>query len=72
MIELLPFLPRSAMTVTVAEATAYVKQLIEDDPTLADLWIRGEVSDPRTYASGHTYFMLRDASSQIKCVLFKQ
>jgi exodeoxyribonuclease VII large subunit len=72
MIELLPFLQRSAMTVTVAEATAYVKQLLEDDPTLADLWIRGEVSDPRNYASGHTYFTLRDASSQIKCVLFKQ
>ena len=72
MIDLLPFLQAAPQTMTVAEVTAYVKQLLDDDPATADVWVRGEVSDPRTYASGHTYFTLRDATSQLKCVLFRQ
>src|SRR5919199_864049 len=72
MIDLLPFLQAAPQTMTVAEATAYVKQLLDDDPTTADVWVRGEVSDPRTYALGHTYFTLRDATGQLKCVLFRQ
>ena len=72
MIDLLPYLYAGPQTLSVAEATAYVKQLLDDDATVADVWVRGEVSDPRTYASGHTYFTLRDAVSQLKCVLFRQ
>jgi len=72
MIDLLPFIQAAPQTLSAAEATAYVKQLLDDDPTTSDVWVRGEVSDPRTYASGHTYFTLRDASSQLKCVLFRQ
>ncbi|HET6316050.1 MAG TPA: exodeoxyribonuclease VII large subunit, partial [Chloroflexota bacterium] len=76
MIDLLPSLRAALYTgptvLTVSEATGHIKSLLEDDPTLADCWVRGEVSDPRTYASGHTYFALRDGASQLKCVLFKQ
>ncbi|MGH2369652.1 MAG: hypothetical protein ACRDI2_15820, partial [Chloroflexota bacterium] len=43
------------LTLSVSEATAHVKELLDDDATLADLWVRGEVGDARTYASGHTY-----------------
>jgi exodeoxyribonuclease VII large subunit len=57
---------------SVSEATAHVKALLDDDPILADCWVRGEVSDARTYASGHTYFTLRDGASQLRCVLFRQ
>lgn len=56
----------------VAEATAHIKGLLDDDPTLSDCWVRGEVSDPRTYGSGHTYFTLKDGGSQLRCVLFRQ
>ncbi|MBI3970365.1 MAG: exodeoxyribonuclease VII large subunit [Chloroflexi bacterium] len=72
MIDLLPFLQLGPVTMSVSEATAHVKSLLEDDTTLADLWVRGEIADARTYASGHTYFTLRDGSSQLKCVLFRQ
>jgi exodeoxyribonuclease VII large subunit len=71
MIDLLPFLQLGPLTLSVSEVTAHVKQLLDDDPTLNDLWVRGEVSDPRTYASGHTYFTLKDGFSQLKCVLFR-
>ena len=76
MIDLLPTLRaalfESSAILSVSEATGHIKSLLEDDPVLADCWVRGEVSDPRTYASGHTYFTLRDGTSQLKCVLFKQ
>ncbi|HET7771096.1 MAG TPA: exodeoxyribonuclease VII large subunit [Chloroflexota bacterium] len=62
----------SAGVLGVSEVTAQIKSLLEDDPTLSDCWVRGEVSDPRTYGSGHTYFTLKDSDSQLKCVLFKQ
>ncbi|HEV2123807.1 MAG TPA: exodeoxyribonuclease VII large subunit, partial [Chloroflexota bacterium] len=75
MIELLPeiaSLQWGPAVLSVSEATAHLKALIEDDPTLSDCWVRGEIADARTYNSGHTYFTLRDGSSQIKCVLFRQ
>jgi exodeoxyribonuclease VII large subunit len=71
-IDLLALHPFGPLTMSVSEATAHVKELLDDDPTLADLWVRGEVTDARTYASGHTYFSLRDGESQIRCVLFRQ
>ena len=72
MIDLLPFLHSGPATMSVGEVTNYVKSLLDDDSTLADLWVRGEVSEARTYGSGHTYFTLRDGSCQLKCVLFRQ
>lgn len=72
MIELLRSGRLGAATLSVSETTAYVKTLLEDDPTLSDCWVRGEISDARVYPSGHTYFTLRDATSQLKCVLFRQ
>ena len=74
MIDLLPALVQrlGSGVLSVSDATSHIKSLFEDDPVLADCWVRGEVSDPRTYGSGHTYFTLKDADSQLKCVLFKQ
>jgi exodeoxyribonuclease VII large subunit len=57
---------------SVSQANTHIKALLDDDPILSDCWIRGEVGDARTYASGHTYFTLRDGTGQLKCVLFRQ
>ncbi len=35
------------------------------------VWVEGEISNFRTVASGHSYFVLKDDKSQIRCVLFK-
>jgi exodeoxyribonuclease VII large subunit len=72
MIDLLALHPFGPLTLSVSEATAHIKELLDDDSTLADLWVRGEIADARTYASGHTYFTLRDGLSQLRCVLFRQ
>lgn len=54
---------------TVKELTQTIKEILELD--FYDIWVTGEVSNMSTPKSGHTYFTLKDASSQIKAVLFK-
>jgi len=54
---------------TVSEFTRAFKNLIEDEfPFVA---IEGEISNYVHHSSGHRYFSLKDASSQLKCVMFK-
>jgi exodeoxyribonuclease VII large subunit len=56
---------------TVSQVSAYVSELLESDLALADVWIAGEVSGPRSQPSGHSYFTLKDASAQLRCVMFR-
>jgi exodeoxyribonuclease VII large subunit len=35
------------------------------------VWVEGEISNFRTVASGHSYFVLKDDKAQVRCVLFK-
>src|SRR5688572_2133561 len=56
---------------TVAQACSYLRELLETDMILGDVWISGEVSGPRTQPSGHTYFVMKDANAQLRSVIFK-
>jgi len=56
---------------TVGEITKYIKNVLESDRKLTNLWVRGEVSNLTKHTSGHVYFKLKDKESQIKCVLFR-
>lgn len=56
---------------TVSEVTARVKSLIEGDEALMDVRIAGEISNLARPASGHMYFTLKDATSQIKCAMWR-
>ncbi|MDQ7029484.1 MAG: exodeoxyribonuclease VII large subunit [Ardenticatenia bacterium] len=56
---------------TVGELTAYVQALFESDPLLADVRLRGEVSNWKQATSGHCYFTLKDAEAQISCVMWR-
>lgn len=58
--------------VTVSEITAYLKELFQIDPVLADIWVRGEASNISRPTSGHLYFSLRDMDASLRCVCFKQ
>ena len=40
-------------------------------PALADVCVRGELSNYKIYPSGHHYFTLKDSESSIRCVMFK-
>jgi exodeoxyribonuclease VII large subunit len=39
--------------------------------SLGPLWIRGEICGLKAYSSGHWYFTIRDAESQIRCVMWR-
>ena len=56
--------------ITVSALNSYIKSLIESDNNLFRVYIRGEVSNAKTYSSGHTYFTLKDEASQISAVIF--
>lgn len=54
---------------TVTQLNESIHDLLER--SYADVWVEGEVSDPRTFPSGHTYFSLKDEGSCLSAVLFK-
>jgi exodeoxyribonuclease VII large subunit len=56
----------------VSDLNRRVRQLLDGDPTLADVWVEGEVSQPSFPPSGHCFFTLKDSASQIKAVLFRE
>ena len=56
---------------TVSQVSQYLKESLEQDSLLADLWITGEISNLRTPRSGHNYFTLKDHQSQLRAVMFK-
>src|SRR6202142_1536993 len=53
----------------VSELTEQIGALLEG--AFRDVWIEGEVSNCRPAQSGHLYFTLKDARSQIRCVCFR-
>lgn len=53
---------------TVSEINAEARFLIED--RFRRVWIEGEISNFRPYASGHWYFTLQDDRAQLRCVMF--
>lgn len=56
---------------TVSQLTAQVKGILEGSLLLRNIWIQGEVSNARQYASGHWYFTLKDSGSALKCVMWR-
>ncbi len=61
-------LPKGECILTVSAVTRKVRDLLEAQ--LSDVWVEGEVSNLRRQSSGHVYFTLKDAGSQLACVMF--
>ncbi|NQS92436.1 MAG: exodeoxyribonuclease VII large subunit [Chloroflexi bacterium] len=56
---------------SVSEVNAYLKGIFEADANLQDLWVAGEISNLSRPSSGHLYFTLKDQSSSLRCVMWK-
>ena len=56
---------------SVAQVARYLRELLEADQQLNDLWIAGEVSNLTTSQAGHVYFTLKDSTAQLRCVMFR-
>ena len=60
---------RAAITVT--ELNEYVKSLLDGDPLLRRIAVKGEISNYRPNSSGHLYFTLKDEGGAVRCVMFR-
>jgi exodeoxyribonuclease VII large subunit len=54
---------------TVSALSAQLRALLEE--RFPAVWVEGEISNFKVYASGHAYFTLKDAAAQIRAVLFR-
>jgi exodeoxyribonuclease VII large subunit len=61
----------SPRVLTVSAITAYLRQKLEADVSLQDLWLEGEISNWKQAASGHVYFTLKDDQASIRCVIWR-
>ncbi len=61
-----------ANILTVRQLNFYLKSVVEGDPRLQGLFLKGEISNLKNhYASGHIYFTLKDSDSAINCIMFR-
>jgi exodeoxyribonuclease VII large subunit len=56
---------------SVSAITAYIKERLDVDLTLRDLWLEGEISNWRPAPSGHVYFTLKDSGASVRCVVWR-
>ena len=56
--------------ISVSELTDNIKRLINSDPNLKNVYVRGEISGVKRASSGHCYFNLKDENSVIPAVMF--
>src|SRR3990167_9867533 len=55
--------------VSVASLNRLVRECLESSCPLT--WVGGEISNLTYAASGHVYFSLKDASAQVRCVMWR-
>ncbi len=54
---------------SVGELTAQIRGVL--DATFGDVWVRGEISQPRTPGSGHIYLTLKDRDAVLPAVIWR-
>jgi len=57
--------------ISVSQLITYLRQLLESDEILQDIWVEGEISNFSQPSSGHLYFTLKDSNSAIRCVMWR-
>lgn len=62
----------TAAVVSVSELSLYLRELMERNDILQNIWVHGEISNCKAYGSGHSYFTLKEGDAQLACVFFKQ
>jgi len=62
-------LPPSAPILSVSELNGIARMTLEKSLPL--LWVAGEISNLTRAASGHIYFILKDANAQVRCTIWR-
>lgn len=56
---------------SVGDLSQQIKRVLESDPILCDIGVRGEISNFKVHGSGHIYFTLKDADAQLRCCMWR-
>ena len=56
---------------SVSQINEYIRGKMDTDPLLFSVAVRGEISNYKTYPSGHHYFTIKDDGAALKCVMFR-
>jgi exodeoxyribonuclease VII large subunit len=56
---------------SVSDLTRYIRQTLESDYRLRDVWVSGEASNVSRPSSGHLYFTLKDEATSLRCVMWR-
>ena len=56
---------------SVSQVNQYLKRMMDRDGLLAAILVRGELSNYKSYPSGHHYFSLKDEAGALRCVMFR-
>ncbi len=55
---------------SITEVNELVKSILESEPLLNDIYVKGEISNIKYHSRGHIYFSLKDENSKINAVFF--
>lgn len=61
----------SQQILTISQINEYIRNMMDRDPLLAGVAVKGEISNYKVYPSGHHYFTLKDEGAALKCVMFR-
>ncbi len=61
--------PAARRALSVMELSSRLRGVLES--TFDEVWVEGEISNGRVWNTGHWYFTLKDATAQVKCVMFR-
>ncbi len=56
----------------VSAICQYLKELLESDLRLSNMWVEGEISNLTRSQRGHVYFTLKEGAYQLRCVMFQR
>lgn len=62
----------SQQVLSVWQVNEYIRAMMDNDSLLLGVAVRGEISNYKVYPSGHHYFTLKDETSALRCVMFRQ
>ncbi|MBU7007659.1 exodeoxyribonuclease VII large subunit [Phosphitispora fastidiosa] len=57
--------------ISVSNLNGYIKEKLDSDFLLSNVWVRGEISNFKHHSSGHMYFTLKDKTGAVKAVMFR-
>ena len=60
------------MTLSISQLNEYVRRVVQQDPMLHGLSIRGEISNLKLHQTGTLFFTLKDEDAAISCVMYPQ